>query len=111
MSEQDTAKSLFLTFPRAELQKITARSFFSARQKNFQIASPIGNPSGNLTYDDLNRAANSVAQAVSAFRGNEAKPVALLFHSDTAMIIAPSRSSQSRTVWCSTRPVTSRCQK
>ena len=87
MPEQQGLKSSFSKFTRAELERsLTERFQHHVDTSPDRVA--IGNPGDQLTYDQLNRAANSVARAIMAVGCCREKPVALLFHSDTAMIIA-----------------------
>jgi amino acid adenylation domain-containing protein len=87
MPEQRDLKPSFSKFTRAELERsLTER--FQHQVDTYPDRVAIGNPDDQLTYDELNRAANMVARAVMAVRPGREKPVALFFHSDTAMIIA-----------------------
>lgn len=87
MPKQHNTKVLSLPFSRAELKKsLTER--FQNQVKKYPNRPATGNPSGELTYDELNRYANAVAHAVLNLKPRGSTPVALLFHSDTAMIIA-----------------------
>lgn len=85
--ELQGATETFLPFSRSELNKsLTER--FQDQVNKYPNRLAIGHSSGDLTYDQLNRAANVVAQKILALAPNGTRPIALLFHSDTAMIIA-----------------------
>ncbi|MGD9851993.1 MAG: AMP-binding protein [Nitrospirales bacterium] len=87
MPELQGTSETFLPFSRAELDKsLTER--FQDQVNKYPNRLAIGHSSGDLTYDQLNRAANVVARRVLALIPNGTRPIALLFHSDTAMIIA-----------------------
>lgn len=87
MLKQPTTKISYEPFSHAELiYSLTER--FQNQAKKYPNRLAIGSPSGELTYDELNRQANAVARAVLKLRPSGSKPVALLFHSDTSMIIA-----------------------
>ncbi len=87
MPEHGLSTETFQPFARSELEKsLTER--FQHQVNQFPNRLAIGHSTGDLTYDELNRKANVVARKVLERVLPGTRPVALLFHSDTDMIVA-----------------------
>ena len=77
----------FVEFPRADIEtSIPARFEKMVRANPDQLA--IKTPTEELTYEELNSAANRVAHTLIDHAGSEAKPVDLLFENGIQIIIA-----------------------
>src|SRR5919108_141315 len=76
----------FVEFKREETeQSISER--FEQQVTKYPAKIAIKTTNGALTYDELNKAANRVARAILAERGERGEPVALLLGYDTRMIV------------------------
>lgn len=77
----------FVEFPKADIEtSIPERFEKMVRAHPDQLA--IKTPLEELTYDELNSAANRIAHTLIDHAGSEAKPVALLFENGIQIIIA-----------------------
>ena len=77
----------FVEFPKADIEtSIPERFEKMVRAHPDRLA--IKTPLEELTYDELNRAANRVAHTLIDHIGNDAKPIALLFENGIQIIIA-----------------------
>ena len=77
----------FVEFPKADIEtSIPARFEKMVRANPDRLA--IKTPTEELTYEELNSAANRVAHTLIDHAGSEAKPVALLFENGIQIIIA-----------------------
>src|SRR5439155_4538197 len=88
----------FVPFPLDELeQSIPAR--FEAQVRRYPDRLAVSGPTRQLTYRQLNQAANRVAAALVQAKGNGQARVALLLEHDTAMVVAAIGALKSGTVF------------
>src|ERR1041384_723362 len=77
----------FIEFPKEEIE-LSISERFERQAAKFPPRVAVKSADGELTYDDLNRAANRLARAILARRGPDEEPVALLFEQGPAAIVA-----------------------
>ena len=77
----------FIEFPKEEIE-LSIPERFERQAAKFPQRVAVKSADGELTYDDLNRAANRLARAILARRGPDEEPVALLFEQGPAAIVA-----------------------
>ncbi len=83
----DGAGETAIPFPRTDLQKsLTER--FEEQVTRFPQRLAVKHGNQELTYQQLDQSANGVAKVIREYDPKSTTPIALLFHSDVAMIIA-----------------------
>src|ERR1041385_2926984 len=77
----------FIEFPKEEIE-LSIPERFERQAAKFPQRVAVKSADGELTYDDLNRAANRLARAILARRGPDEEPGALLFEQGPAAVAA-----------------------